>query len=148
MDRLISSAPLIVDAAVVIAFFCCIVIRGERGLSRSLLPLAATVLAAAGALILTAALQERAAEAVYPWLREQVLSRMDLSSIRSRASEDILTQLERLLPDSVSRLADRLGLQVRDYVADALGATPYAAGARIAEDAVSAMLLPWCARGC
>ena len=142
MDRLISYLPLIADAVVVVAFFCLMVLRGERGLSESLLPLAATVLAAAGALILTAVLRERVAEAVYPWLRDQVLSRMDLSSIRSRVTEDILSQLERLLPDSVSRVAARLGLEVRDFVAKALGETPYAAGARIAEDAVSALMLP------
>lgn len=135
-------APLAADIVVATAFFCCVALQGGRGLARCLLPLAATFIAGAGAIILTAALREKVTELLYPWLREQLLARMDLSGIRSRLLADVAAQLQRLLPEAVARYAAHLDLDVESFVADAIEAAPFSAGARIAEDAFSAMLHP------
>ncbi|MBR1497737.1 MAG: CvpA family protein [Oscillospiraceae bacterium] len=142
MEQLLTSAPLAADIAAATVIFCCVVLRGGRGLSRTLLPMAATIVAAAGAIALTAIYRERVTELVYPWLREQILGRMDLSTIRSRVFEEISSQLQKLLPDLLSRYASWLELDVEAFVAQALKDAPFSTGQRIAEEAVSALLRP------
>ena len=142
MDQLMRSMPLIADIAAGTVLFCFVVLRGSRGLSRTILPIAATIVAAAGAIMLTSAFRERAIEAIYPWMRDQLLARMDLSSIRSRLMEDVAPQLEKLLPELVKRYAGWLELDVGAFVAQAIEHAPFAAGQSIAEEAVSSLLLP------
>ena len=67
---------------------------------------------------------------------------MDLSSIRSRVFEEISAQLQKLLPSLVVRYAEWLELDVDAFVAQALKDAPFAAGQRVAEDALGAMLRP------
>ena len=144
MDQLMRSMPLIADIAAGTVLFCFVVLRGSRGLSSSILPIAATIVAAAGAIMLTSLpwIGRASWRMHLPHMRDQLLARMDLSSIRSRLMEDVAPQLEKLLPELVKRYAGWLELDVGAFVAQAIEHAPFAAGQSIAEEAVSSLLLP------
>ena len=142
MESFLAGAHLPADwiLLTILVFFAAL--GGSRGFYDSLMPLVLTLISAALALILTWALKERAAEYLYAWARDQLLSRVDLSAVRSTRLEDIVSQLERLLPDTLLRMAGKLGLELRDFVAEAARSAPGAVGQKIAENAASALLLP------
>lgn len=127
--------------AAVLLFFA--LLKGSRGLYDSLMPLIITLVAIVGASILTLAMAAQLTESILPWVQKELLSRMDLSAIRSVEQPQILSQLTRLMPDYLTSLLRKLHLQIAPFVEEAMrGAARGATGAGIAEEAVSAMLRP------
>lgn len=119
-------------------------LKGSRGFYDSLAPLIVTLTAIVGASVLTLMLSGRVAEYLYPYVREELGSRMDLSAIRTPDLGVIASQLGRMLPELMSSLLRKLHLEPRLFVEEAAQSLSGSAGAaarRIAEDAVSAMLL-------
>lgn len=142
METVLSGLSLPVDWILLAAAVVWVILRGSRGFYDCLMPLLITLAALLGALILTWAFRERAAEYAYPWVRDRLLERMDLSAIRTVRVPDITAQLEKLLPATLMNIIAKLGLELRSFVEEAFHLTPAAGSAQIAGDAVSAVLLP------
>ena len=138
-----SVPPVLADAVILIAFFIFIVIYGNRGFYGCLAPLIVTVLSAGGAMLLSGLLAGRVAEQLYPWVQEQVASRMDLSAIRNLNLRDITSQMSRLMPESAASLLRKLDIDLYPFVEQAFNAaSPEDTARHIAEDALGAMMLP------
>ncbi len=131
-----------VDLVILAIFLACAVYKGSQGFYASLAPLIVTVISLAGAFAVSRLLAPSLAERVFPWVREQVLTRMDLKGIHSRDLADITSQLGKLLPDIASGVLDKYHLDLRPFVEKVMQEQPYGTPEHIAEAAVSAVLLP------
>ena len=139
MDKL----PLILDCAAAAVVLFWMIWKGERGLCRCLVPLAATLLSLAGAAIVSTMFRDQVTEAVFPWVREQLGARIDLTSIRSLDIEDITRQLGQLLPRQLMAMGESLNLPaLRELVETAMDSIPRATAQRVAESAMTSMLYP------
>lgn len=143
MEFFTSSEPsLLLDIIVGVVFLCWAVLAGERGLYRSLVPLIVTVIAVAGAAGLSAVLRDTVTESVYPWAWEQLSRRIDLSTIRTDRLEEGLSQLEKLLPDSVLNTAEELGVDLKDLAEGLREERPGEKVSRLMEDTAEAAFRP------
>ena len=143
MSALMDKLPLILDGVAAAAVLFCASWKGTRGLCKCLVPLAVTLVSLVGAFVLTTVFRERVTEAVFPWVRDQVISRIDLSSIRSLDLEDITRQLGQLLPRQILIMGQQVETEdLQSLVEKAMESIPRATAQRVAESATESLLYP------
>ena len=121
-------APWILDALVGTVLLACACVKGVKGLYKSLMPLAIIGAAAVSALLLSATLTGPVTDLVYPTVETHVISAVHLDKIPEEtleelasyaaAPEKLVEQAVELLPEELLPLLSRLGVDVRQFLAE------------------------------
>ena len=132
--------PLTVADLIVIGVFILFAVwKGYRGFYDSLMPFVVAVCALVGAIFVTRLFTDAAIEWVWPWVQRRFAEKVDLSSLKLLDLSQLAEAFEKLLPEVLLNLCDKLGLDVQGYVGTAMETVD--AGARqVAETAADALL--------
>lgn len=133
--------PLTVADLIVIGVFVLFAVwKGYRGFYDSFMPFVVAVCALIGAVFVTRAFTDAAVEWVWPWVQRRFAEKVDWSSLKLLDLSQLAEAFERLLPEVLQNLSDKLGLDVQSYLNTAME-TADATARQIAETAADALLM-------
>ncbi|MCD7786723.1 MAG: CvpA family protein [Oscillospiraceae bacterium] len=130
-----------VDAAVAAIFCICALVKGCRGLYRSLMSLLVFLAAMLGAYLLSRSLADTVTALVYPWVQAHISPAAPEAAALQTTDAAVMTGLvEQSFPDALLRFMRNLGMETQDFIARAMG-SPTTTAQEIVESAAAEMLL-------
>ncbi len=130
-----------VDAAVAAIFCICALVKGRRGLYRSLMSLLVFLAAMLGAYLFSRALADTVTALVYPWVQAHISPAEPEAAALQTTDAAVMTGLvEQSFPDALLRFMRNLGMETQDFIARAMG-SPTTTAQEIVESAAAEMLL-------
>ena len=143
MELLAAALSRIPDALILLFFVSFAVFQGSRGLAASLAPLLVTLIALAGAAVLSLTLTEPVTSDLRYSAEQMLLTHMDAGAIRTTSPDTMTTQLQRLMPEIFRNALEYADVDFPHYVAESCrSAAPGATPKEIAEQALRSALLP------